>query len=310
MKVCFIGACGHWSQAYACLKKRKNVVFVGFAPASLEEERNESIDVEIPYYKDYQVMLEETKPNLAIVSPVFGITGQIVIECAKRKIDVFSEKPIASSLEELDEVQRAIQENGIRFSAMHYLRFDPAFYQAAQMVRSGKIGQLKMITAQKSYKYGQRPSWYAEPELYGGTIPWVGIHAIDWISYFSGKRFLSVHSCCVGENPEMAAICQFQLEDQVIASANIDYYRPDKAPTHGDDRVRCVGTEGVVEVIAGKVTMINKEGVFEYSPTEAPELLSEFLDGKTPIPLEEIFHITKAAIVARESAKNRKTMNI
>ena len=310
MKVCFIGACGHWSQAYACLKNRKNVVFVGFAPGSPEEDSNESIHITIPYFKSYKTMLEETKPDLAIVSPVFGITGRIVIECARRKIDVFSEKPIASSLEELDEVQRAIQENGIRFSAMHYLRFDPAFYQAAHMVQSGMIGQLKMITAQKSYKYGKRPGWYADPELYGGTIPWVGIHAIDWISYFSGKRFLSVHSCCVGENPEMAAICQFQLEDQVIASANIDYYRPDMASTHGDDRVRCVGTEGVVEVIAGKVTMINKEGSFEYSPTEAPELLSEFLEGKIPIPLEEIFHITRVAIAARESAKNQKTMNI
>ncbi len=310
MKVCFIGACGHWAQAYACLLERKNVVFVGFAPGSPEEDRGESIDAAIPYFNNYKTMLDEVNPDLAIVSPVFGITGQVIIECAKRKIDVFAEKPIAASFKELESVQEAIKENGICFSAMHYLRFDPAFYKAAQMVQQGLIGQLKMITAQKSYKYGQRPEWYADPIFYCGTIPWVGIHAIDWISNFSGKHFLSVTARTVGENPEMAALCQFELEDQIIAAVNVDYYRPDKASTHGDDRIRCVGTDGVLEVIAGKISIINQEGTFEFCPKSAPELLSEFLDSETPIALEEIFHITKVAIAARESAKTQRTIMI
>ena len=239
-------------------------MFGGFAPGSQEEECTGSIDAAIPFFEDYKMMLDEVKPDLAIVSPIFGITGQVIIECAKRKIDVFAEKPIASSIEELNAVYEAIKKNGIRFSAMHYLRFDPSFYHAAQMVQNGKIGQIKMITAQKSYRYGQRPKWYADSKLYGGTIPWVGIHAVDWISHFSGKRFLSVTARSVGRNPEMAALCQFQLEDQVIASVNVDYYRPEKAPSHGDDRIRCVGTEGVLEVASGKISLMNQEGCFEF----------------------------------------------
>ena len=310
MKVCFVGACGHWSQAYACLKDRQNVMFGGFAPGSQEEECTGSIDAAIPFFEDYKMMLDEVKPDLAIVSPIFGITGQVIIECAKRKIDVFAEKPIASSIEELNAVYEAIKKNGIRFSAMHYLRFDPSFYHAAQMVQNGKIGQIKMITAQKSYRYGQRPKWYTDSKLYGGTIPWVGIHAVDWISHFSGKRFLSVTARSVGRNPEMAALCQFQLEDQVIASVNVDYYRPEKAPSHGDDRIRCVGTEGVLEVASGKISLMNQEGCFEFCPNTAPELLSKFLDGEMPIPLDEIVHITKAVIAAKESAETQRTIMI
>ena len=310
MKVCFVGACGHWSQAYACLKDRQNVMFGGFAPGSQEEECTGTIDAAIPFFEDYKMMLDEVKPDLAIVSPIFGITGQVIIECAKRKIDVFAEKPIASSIEELNAVYEAIKKNGIRFSAMHYLRFDPSFYHAAQMVQNGKIGQIKMITAQKSYRYGQRPKWYADSKLYGGTIPWVGIHAVDWISHFSGKRFLSVTARSVGRNPEMAALCQFQLEDQVIASVNVDYYRPEKAPSHGDDRIRCVGTEGVLEVASGKISLMNQEGCFEFYPNTAPELLSEFLDSEMPISLDEIFHITKAVIAAKESAEKQRTIMI
>lgn len=310
MKVCFIGACGHWKQAYCYLKTRQDILFCGFAPGSPEEMQYDSIDKEILYFSDYRTMLDKVKPDLAIVSPVFGITGQIIIECASRRINVFSEKPIASSFEELEQVRDAVNKSGIRFCAMHYLRFTPAFFYAAKMVRDGKIGKLQMITAQKSYKYGTRPDWYHIPDLYGGTIPWVGIHAIDWIAYFSGKRFVSVTAQSVGNSPEMAALCQFRLEDNVIASANIDYYRPEAAETHGDDRIRCVGTEGILEVIGGKISLIHQEGIFEYCPDTAPELLEEFLNGNSPLSCEEIFDITKAAIAAKESANTEKTVMI
>ena len=306
MKVCFIGACGHWAQALNYLKTRKGIEFCGFAEGSPEEKMEASIDPQIPFFKDYQAMLDEVKPDLAVVSPVFGLTGRVIIECAKRKINVFAEKPVAASFKELEKVEQAIEESGIRFCAMHYLRYEPAFYQAARMVKEGKIGDIRMITAQKSYKYGVRPAWYSDPSLYCGTIAWVGIHALDWIAQFSGKKFVSVTAKTWGKNPEMAALCQFQMEDGIIASANIDYYRPETALTHGDDRVRCVGTDGVIEVCEGKISLINKEGNFTYCPREAPELLAEFLDGGEGISVSEILHITKAAIAAQESAQKEK----
>jgi len=310
MKVCFIGACGHWRRAFQILKDREDVEICGFAPGCPEEERFDSIDPTVPYFSDFAEMLDGQKPHLAVVSPIFGKTGQVVLACAKRKIHVFSEKPVASSYEELKEVEKAVKENGIRFCAMHYLRFTPAFYHGAKLVREGAIGEVKMITAQKSYVYGSRPSWYGIPELYGGTIPWVGIHAMDWIAHFSGRRFVGVSAQSIGENPEMAALCQFAMEGGVIAAANLDFYRPGCAPTHGDDRVRCVGTKGVLEVRDGKILLMNKDGVSEIIPDEAPELFTEFFKGEEPISSEEIFHITEAAIAAREAARLGKHVSI
>ncbi len=302
MKVCFIGGCGHWWDAYEYLKTREDVEFCGFAPASAHEERSESIAADVPFFEDYHAMLDATHPDLAIVSPVYGLTGNINIECAARGIDIFSEKPIACSFEELDALQTAVKQNGVRLGAMHYLRTHPAFYRAAQLVREGKIGKVKMITAQKSYKYGTRPAWYGDRTLYGGTILWVGIHAIDWVAHFAGKKFLSATARCVGNDPEMAALCQFQMEDDVIANVNIDFYRPTGASTHGDDRVRCVGTDGVIEVMGGKITLIDRDGTHEIEPTAAPDLLGDFLDGGDVLTTDDIFHIAAAGIAARDSA--------
>lgn len=255
-------------------------------------------------------MLDSVSPDLAIVSPVFGLTSEVILECAKRGVDVFAEKPIASTEEALNAVEKAVMESGIRFSAMHYLRFSPAFYRGAELVRSGAIGDVRMVTAQKSYRYGTRPVWYADRRLYGGTIPWVGIHAIDWIYHFTGKRFLSVSALAVGKDPEMAALCQFDMEDGVMASVNIDYYRPKGAPTHGDDRIRCVGTEGILEIRDGKVILLHESGVRTETPTEAPELLERFLAGENPISTSELFYLTRVALRARDSADLGKTLEI
>ncbi len=310
MKVCFIGACGHTRQAHRYLKSREDVILCGIAPESEHEGLSASFDPDVPFYDNYKEMLDKERPDLAVVSPVFCHTGRVIIECARLGIDVFAEKPVASSIPELDEVEAAVREGGIRFSAMHYLRYTPAFYHAAALVRGGRIGEVKIINAQKSYKFGTRPAWYGDRELYGGTIPWVGIHAIDWIYAFTGKRFLSVNASSTGGSPEMAALCRFELEDGIIASASMDYYRPENAPTHGDDRIRCVGTKGAIEVRDDEIILIDENGYTTLTPTKAPELLEEFLNGGETISPDEIFYITRVALLAREAADTHKSVNI
>ena len=294
MKICFIGACGHSRQAWKYLTTRQDVELVGYAPGSSHETQVPKFAQELPQFGDYKTMLEQTKPDYAVVSPVFGLTAAVIRDCAKRGIHVFSEKPVATTLEDLERVEQTVKDSGIHFCAMHYLRYDPAFYLGAQLVE--RIGQVKLVTAQKSYKYGKRPAWYADPALYGGTIPWVGIHAIDWIYHFTGKKFLSVTTQKVGE---MAAVCQFTLEDGAVATMNLDYYRPAGAATHGDDRIRLAGTEGVLEVSGGKVTLITAQDTQVWEPVEAPELLEAFLAGGG-ISAEEIFYLTRVAIIARD----------
>ena len=238
------------------------------------------------------------------------MTADAMTLAAQRGVNVFAEKPVASSLAELDRLEEAVKASGIAFCAMHYLRFSPAFYLGAQMVRRGDIGDVRMVTAQKSYRYGKRPAWYGDRRLYGGTIPWVGIHAIDWIYHFTGLPFETVSSVQVGKDPEMAALCQFTLQGGALAAVNIDFHRPKTAPTHGDDRIRCVGTTGVLEIRDGTVEVINKSGVTRYIPEDAPDLLGEFLDGRAPLTAEEIFYLTRVALTARDAADRGETLRI
>ena len=309
MKVCFIGNTGHAGQAYGEICSLSDVKFCGFAPCSARESISPLFREKMPVFDSYTQMLDQVWPDLVVVSPIYGLTGRIIIECANRKIDVFAEKPVASTLAELEEVQQAVVQNQIRFCAMHYLRYTPSFYRAKELVSQGAVGDIRMITAQKSYRYGIRPDWYHDETLYPGTIPWVGIHALDWIYYFTQKKFLSVKALQWGK-PEMTALCQFELEDQCLANANIDFLRPQAAPTHGDDRVRIAGTTGVLEIWEDHFVLINENGTLTESPESAPRLTELIVKGEQPLSAEEIFMLTKTALLSRESAASGKVLSI
>ena len=164
---------------------------------------------------------------------------------------------------------------------------------------------------------GNRPAYYHKRETYGGTIPWVGSHALDWILWFGKSNFktlYAVHDTADnGGNGdlEMTALVTAVLENNVMASASIEYLRPAAAPTHGDDQVRVAGTRGVVEVMHGKVTLITSEEYKELELLPERGIFYDFarhiLYGEPCIvDAEETFELTRACLAARDFADRNK----
>jgi predicted dehydrogenase len=260
-------------------------------------------------------MLDQQEPDNVVVCGPFELHAQMCIDAFERGMHVFCEKPVALNWEEFDALKAAYQNVSVHFSAMMGLRYHPAFYTAWQAVRDGAIGTVRLMDARKSYRLGERPPFYHARATYGGTIPWVGSHAIDWIYWFSGETFESVyatHSTRHNHNNgdlEMSALCYFSMSNEVLASASIDYARPANAPTHGDDRIRVAGTDGVIEVRGGQVFLIN-------SSTDGEEIIPaqcdrqifqdfvEGIEGRTThvISADDIWAVTEACLLARQSA--------
>jgi predicted dehydrogenase len=309
MKIALIGYRGHWGYVLRDLARLPEVEIAAISGGGdpvepMAESVRRYYSGDFALYDDYVKMLDEVECDIVVVDGPFQEHAAMCVAALKHNCHVFCEKPIALTEDDLALIQEAYDaaRPGVRIGSMVGLRTEPVFHAAYRAVSSGAIGKVQMVNARKSYKLGQRRDFFKERKTYGGTIPWVGIHAIDWIYHFTGKRFLAVSTRVVGRDPEMAALCQFEMEDGVIGGMNLDFYRPNQATTHGDDRIRCVGTAGVLEVRGGEILLINGEGEQILRPTEAPELLEEFLNGGETIPPEEIFYLTRVAIVARDAA--------
>src|SRR5207244_10593595 len=116
-----------------------------------------------------------------------------------------------------------------------FSRYDPGFATARRLIAEGAVGDVRLIDARKSYKLGKRDSFYRERSTYGGTIPWIGSHAIDWIMWLGGAAIESVtaqqsasHNDGYG-TMERSAVFQFRLAGERFVSVSIDYLRPESA---------------------------------------------------------------------------------
>lgn len=321
LKAVLIGSRGHWGYFKNAVERIDRINWCAYstgcedspqrvADAAAEMGKN------IKIYDDYREMLDVEKPDVAVIDGPFHLHAEMCCEVLKRNIHCFCEKPIALTLEDLKRIEDTYKNcaPGVEIISMVGLRAEPAFLTAYRYVQQGAIGKVKMVNTRKSYKLGNRPAFYKERATYGGTIPWVGSHALDWVLWFSGaKSFKSIHAVhSTSDNRdhgelEMTALVSAVMDNGVLASASIDYLRPSTAPTHGDDRVRVAGTDGVIEVMHREVKLINSDG--EQTLEQVPErgIFYDFalhlLDGEEAlVDAAQTFELTRACLVARDTA--------
>lgn len=306
MKIVQIGHAGHCVYAYPGIKSHA-IDFTGISAGSAGSEA-EGINefaaslkkngFEPKIYSDWKEMLETEKPDIAIVDPWYNDHGKISLYALERGINVFCDKPAATDFATLEKIRNC---DKAIFAAMFDARTNPAFKAAKKAIDGGRIGKVRMMDSRKSYKLGKRPAFYSSRETYCGILPWVAIHAIDWMKWLSGEHYTDLTGAAIsrldnGGNGDMdiTSAAQFMMTNDVIATVTADMYRPMSAPTHGDDRVRVVGTKGIVEVTAGKATLItDPDGVIELGNEPSGDIFEDFL----ALLSGESNHLTKESCV-------------
>ena len=315
MNICIIGNSGHWGYAK---REFANHNLVGVAPAYPGDDMAavqsvlKKSGIDAPVYEDYNELIDLA--DIAVINTRFDLNAEVTARCLEKNVHAFCEKPLATNMEQLEMLHKTQEQSQAMVIGMFGIRYTGWFLTVK--AAAGDIGQIRMVNAQKSYRLGQRPDFYKNREQFGGIIPWVAIHALDWIWALTGEKVEKMSAMTnnlqnfQNGDLEMTALCQFQLENGILASVNADYYRPLGAPTHDDDRVRVVGTEGIVEYKGGVVTKISSNGVEELPMLPPENIFSLFLcrigGENVGVSPEESFYLTEIALKARETADKMK----
>lgn len=312
MKIAIVGGSGHYRYV---LGELKNHTLLGIAPGVIGEDLGKlqkalaNRELEAPLFDDWKKLVKAA--DVVVVNTRPDKNAIVTAYCLERNIPVFSEKPLAIDMPQLQMLGKAAEKSKAFVCAMLGIRYS-GWYRSVKAAVSG-IGTIRMINAQKSYKLGVRPDFYKHKETFGGIIPWVSIHALDWILDLTGAQVTAIsadtncdHNSGNGDL-EMTGLCQLQLEGGILASVSADFFRPEGAPTHDDDRIRVVGTEGIVEYMDGKVIKTDKTGVSQVLCREDGDVFALFLRrvggedvGVTP---QESFYVTELALNLAEAAQ-------
>lgn len=318
ISVGFVGGVGHSYTAIEEIRLSPESYRIAIAPGTpgedMENLQGKLHGLAFARYDTPEALLEAFRPDVLVVSGLPHCNAKNAILGLHRNIPVYCEKPLAITMEEYRALRLAADASAAPVVAMFTIRYEAPFYTAYQAVKEGAVGTVRMIDARKSYKMrDRRPDYYHCRETYGGTLAWVGIHAMDWIAWLSGERFKTVyaHQSAAHNNGngtmEVTGMAAFTLTGEVNAVLTDDFYRPDGAPTHGDDRVRVVGTKGVLEVRDGAVTLIDGTGEHTLPLRTPPTIFGDFLAGvlegkPTLLTEEESFYATYASLLATRSA--------
>ena len=327
-----IGTWGHGAGVLSALNQIPDEVeVVGFAkvlPEDNLQDLREQLSVcrEAPIYENSGRLLADIRPQVVIVSTRLDQIAPAAMAAAKAGCHLICEKPLALRHEDLDALYKAVKSANVQCAAILGNCAHPVLQAARKAVHDGLIGDIILCNARKSYKFGtDRPAWFGQRDLYGGTIPWIGTHALDFIESATGLRFTAVAAMQGNLSHPKYPDCEdhcalvLGLSNGGHATMSLDFLRPNGAPTHGDDWLRVAGSRGVIEAYLARntCTLITEDS----PPVELPlpEPVNFFADlvrklRDNPVSLSETtlsaFHLTRACLCARDSADRQQVVSI
>jgi predicted dehydrogenase len=318
MNIVIIGAYGHWNIAFQGFSPDRDRI-VAVAPGGPHEPMDAVIGAcenhgqQPRIYGDFREALDMPGVDIVVSNPRFDRNADVLLAALQRGLPCFAEKPFSIDPESLVALREAWQRSPRLLYPMMSLRAEPAFYAAWQVIRSGRLGTLQLISGQKSYRLGQRPNFFRDREKMGGIIPWVGSHVVDlayWYTQQPFKRCFASQST-VGNRGygdlEMSASMHYTMASGIQVTFTLDYLRPPAAASHGDDRIRVAGSDGIVEVVDGRAVLMTESETVTLELPQVTDLFSDCLNsmhGESVFGMgaEDGFIVTDACLMARQSA--------
>jgi len=96
-------------------------------------------------YHDFRELLAREDIDAVMLAVPDHWHEIVATEAARRKKDVYSEKPLAHTIAEQQSIVRAVKQNGIIWQMGSWQRSEPTFHKAAEIVRNGLIGTVTHV---------------------------------------------------------------------------------------------------------------------------------------------------------------------
>jgi predicted dehydrogenase len=254
------------------------------------------------------------------VAAVFVLTpddthAEVTITCLEAGLAVFCEKPMAISIEDADAMLEAARRTGSRLYLGHNMRHMPFTRTMREIIRSGRIGEVKSIWVRHFVGHGGDyyfKDWHAERRHSESLLLQKGAHDIDIIHWLAGgytERVsamggLTVYgdhgergtpagelmtdwisesnwppSAMTGINPrvdvEDLSLVTMRLDNGVLATYQQCHYSPDYWRNY-----TVIGTEGRLENVGDTVGAVINVWTTRHAGFAAPDEVVPVLEGE------------------------------
>lgn len=257
MKVAILGAAhAHVDYALQEVAHRKDLHLVGAAesdPAMREQFLGDLADV--PVYSDVDELLGNIDFDVALVAGVYRERAAATLAALNAGAHVLADKPLCTSLEDLERIEQAAAVSGKHVSVVFEKRYYPATLALRRLLDDGVLGTIALVASTGPHKLRQhtRPEWFLDPDRYGGIAGDLPIHDIDLVLQMTGATCGTVSAVTgnvrASDHPGFDDHVALLLHaGDAVATIEANWLGPEAADVHGHYRMRVAGSEGTAEL--------------------------------------------------------------
>lgn len=264
-------------------------------------------------------ILNDLEVDAIIITTRHNAHARLCMAALQAGKHVFVEKPLALSLEEINEIIDVYEQSGKTLTVGFNRRFSPFVQDIKQKLGSSNLP----INVVATINAGEIPAnhWTQDMSIGGGRIIGEACHFIDLITYLSGSLVESVVMNPTGKNPQENTDNATILLKYQNGSTGVINYFPNGNKGYSKERIE-VYSQGKTMVIDNfrkskyyGLKSSGLSGIFKSQNKGHHEQFSLFLErlkngGEAIIPFEEIINTSRASICAIESLKSGAWVNI
>ncbi|SEF18835.1 Gfo/Idh/MocA family protein [Jiangella alba] len=217
---------------------------------------------DVPVYDDIATLLHRHEVDVAVVAGVYAQRGAAAVAALEAGAHVLADKPLCTSLEQLDAVASAAARAGRHVSVMFEKRFHPVTLAARRLVDDGVLGGLALVasTAPHQLRLPDRPPWFVRRDGYGGIAGDLPVHDVDLVLALSGATSGTVAALTGNSRPDVHPdvddhVAVLLRAGSVAATIEASWLSPEADELHGHYRMRLTGSSGTAELDWGYGTL-------------------------------------------------------
>lgn len=136
------------------------------------------------YCTDFRELLDDVDAVWVCTEPFNR--AKIVIPAAQAGKHVFTEKPIARSLKDAEDMVAATSKAKVKYMLGYCLRFWQPYRLLHDTFASGELGDLVSCYMRRNMCWDPTGTWYSIQENSGGVSLDFGSHDVDWLRWVGG----------------------------------------------------------------------------------------------------------------------------
>jgi 1,5-anhydro-D-fructose reductase (1,5-anhydro-D-mannitol-forming) len=138
-----------------------------------------------PVHTQLASLLSDPDLDAVIIATPDKLHAEQTIACAAAGKHVLVEKPMATDVESAKAMGSACQAAGVQLAVAYHMRWHAGHRRLNEVMRAGKLGELRHMRVQWTYQAEDASNWRAHPEVgRWWSLAGVGTHCLDLIRWF------------------------------------------------------------------------------------------------------------------------------